>query len=120
GPRGRGALGPLLRVRPRRRRGVQRLRRPRRRDRVREPCEGPGDARGIQPGEHEHVHRLDQERSVRGHPRRRRMRGMTSVIPDLEQASAQEVLAYALENYPNITMACSFQKEESVLVHMLT
>jgi phosphoadenosine phosphosulfate reductase len=42
--------------------------------------------------------------------------------PDLlESASAEEVLAYAVERFhPRLTMACSFQKEESVLVHMLT
>jgi phosphoadenosine phosphosulfate reductase len=41
--------------------------------------------------------------------------------PDLEQASAQELLAYAVARFhPKLTMACSFQKEESVLVHMLT
>jgi phosphoadenosine phosphosulfate reductase len=45
---------------------------------------------------------------------------MTSVTRDLEQASAQEVLAYAVETYPNLVMACSFQKEESVLAHMLS
>jgi phosphoadenosine phosphosulfate reductase len=45
---------------------------------------------------------------------------MTSVIPDLEQGTAQTVLAYALETYPNIKLACSFQKEESVLAHMLS
>ncbi len=40
---------------------------------------------------------------------------------DLEAASAEEVLAYAVERFhPELTMACSFQKEESVLVHMLT
>jgi len=40
---------------------------------------------------------------------------------DLEAASAQEVLAYAVERFhPRLTMACSFQKEESALVHMLT
>jgi phosphoadenosine phosphosulfate reductase len=40
-------------------------------------------------------------------------------IPDT--ASAEEVLAYAVERFhPRLTMACSFQKEESVLVHMLT
>jgi sulfate adenylyltransferase subunit 2 len=39
-------------------------------------------------------------------------------IPDT--ASAEEVLAYAVERFhPQLTMACSFQKEESVLVHML-
>jgi phosphoadenosine phosphosulfate reductase len=42
-------------------------------------------------------------------------------IPDLEAASAQHVLAYAVQRFhPRLTMACSFQKEESVLVHMLT
>jgi phosphoadenosine phosphosulfate reductase len=45
---------------------------------------------------------------------------MTSVIPDLERASAHAVLAYAVDTYPNLVMACSFQKEESVLVHMLS
>jgi phosphoadenosine phosphosulfate reductase len=40
---------------------------------------------------------------------------------DLEQASAQDVLKYGVENFhPRLTMACSFQKEESVLVHMLS
>ncbi len=39
----------------------------------------------------------------------------------LESASAQEVLAYGVERFhPRLTMACSFQKEESVLVHMLS
>ena len=38
----------------------------------------------------------------------------------LETASAEEVIAYAVERFhPRLTMACSFQKEESVLVHML-
>jgi phosphoadenosine phosphosulfate reductase len=47
------------------------------------------------------------------------MRGVAGV--DLEQASAQDVLKYAVEQfYPRLTMACSFQKEESVLVHMLS
>jgi phosphoadenosine phosphosulfate reductase len=46
---------------------------------------------------------------------------MAVTSPDLlESASAQEVLAYAVERFhPRLTMACSFQKEESVLVHML-
>jgi phosphoadenosine phosphosulfate reductase len=45
----------------------------------------------------------------------------TAATADLEQASAEEVLAYAVERFhPRLTMACSFQKEESVLVHMLT
>jgi phosphoadenosine phosphosulfate reductase len=43
-----------------------------------------------------------------------------SPLPDLEQASAKEVLAYALERFgERVTLACSFQKEESVLAHML-
>ncbi len=46
---------------------------------------------------------------------------MSATLPDLETASAQEVLAYAVERFqPRLTMACSFQKEESVLIHMLT
>jgi phosphoadenosine phosphosulfate reductase len=47
---------------------------------------------------------------------------MATTSPDLvEQASPEEVLAYAVERFhPRLTMACSFQKEESVLVHMLT
>jgi phosphoadenosine phosphosulfate reductase len=45
---------------------------------------------------------------------------MRTAAPDLEAASAQEVLAYTVERFhPRLTMACSFQKEESVLVHML-
>lgn len=46
---------------------------------------------------------------------------MSVAAPDLEQASTQEVLAYAVEHFhPRLTMACSFQKEESVLFHMLS
>src|SRR6201995_5553541 len=46
---------------------------------------------------------------------------MTTTAPELETATAEEVLAYAVERFhPRLTMACSFQKEESVLVHMLT
>jgi phosphoadenosine phosphosulfate reductase len=38
----------------------------------------------------------------------------------LEQLSAQEVLEFAVERYhPRLVMACSFQKEESVLIDML-
>ena len=49
------------------------------------------------------------------------MRGVTAISPELETATAEEVLAYAVEQFhPRLTMACSFQKEESVLVHMLT
>jgi phosphoadenosine phosphosulfate reductase len=47
---------------------------------------------------------------------------MAITAPDLiETASAEEVVAYAVERFhPRLTLACSFQKEESVLVHMLT
>ncbi len=45
---------------------------------------------------------------------------MSLTAPDLERASAQEVLAYGVRRFgPRLTMACSFQKEESVLLHML-
>jgi phosphoadenosine phosphosulfate reductase len=51
------------------------------------------------------------------------VRGLVSSLvqqPDLEQATAEDVLKYAVEQFhPRLTMACSFQKEESVLVHML-
>ncbi|MGI8428732.1 MAG: phosphoadenylyl-sulfate reductase [Solirubrobacteraceae bacterium] len=40
---------------------------------------------------------------------------------ELEQASAEKVLAHAVERFgARLVTACSFQKEESVLVHMLT
>lgn len=49
------------------------------------------------------------------------MRGLNTTVPDLEAATAHEVLAYAVERFaPRLTMACSFQKEESVLFHMMT
>ena len=46
---------------------------------------------------------------------------MITLTPqDLEAASAQEVLAYAVEHFhPRLKTACSFQKEETVLAHML-
>jgi phosphoadenosine phosphosulfate reductase len=46
---------------------------------------------------------------------------VSATAPDLESASAPEVLAYAVENFhPRLKLACSFQKEESVLAHMLS
>ena len=46
---------------------------------------------------------------------------MSATVSDLEDASAQEVLAYGIAHFhPRLTLACSFQKEESVLFHMLT
>jgi len=49
------------------------------------------------------------------------VRGLSTTLPDLECRSAQEVLAYGLQRFhPRLTMACSFQKEESVLFHMLS
>ena len=45
---------------------------------------------------------------------------VTITMPDLESAPAEEVLAYAVERFhPRLKTACSFQKEESVLAHML-
>jgi phosphoadenosine phosphosulfate reductase len=39
---------------------------------------------------------------------------------EVEPLSAQEILAQALEDHhPRMALACSFQKEEAVLVHML-
>jgi phosphoadenosine phosphosulfate reductase len=44
------------------------------------------------------------------------MRGLAS-----PERTAQDVLAEAVERFhPRLSLACSFQKEESVLVHMLT
>jgi phosphoadenosine phosphosulfate reductase len=41
-------------------------------------------------------------------------------IDSIESASAEEVVAYAVERFhPRLALACSFQKEESVLVHIL-
>jgi phosphoadenosine phosphosulfate reductase len=49
------------------------------------------------------------------------VRGLSATQPDLETATAQEVLAYGVEQFhPRLTLACSFQKEESVLFHMLS
>ncbi|MGH2872542.1 MAG: phosphoadenylyl-sulfate reductase [Solirubrobacteraceae bacterium] len=44
-----------------------------------------------------------------------------SATADLERATAQEVLGYAVRRFhPELVLACSFQKEESVLFHMLS
>jgi phosphoadenosine phosphosulfate reductase len=47
---------------------------------------------------------------------------MAITAPELiETAPAEDVIAYAVDRFhPRLTLACSFQKEESVLVHMLT
>ena len=46
---------------------------------------------------------------------------VSTTVPDLESASAEEVLQYAVEHFhPKLKTACSFQKEESVLAHMLS
>jgi phosphoadenosine phosphosulfate reductase len=47
---------------------------------------------------------------------------MAITTPDpIQTASAEDVIAYAVDRFhPRLTLACSFQKEESVLVHMLT
>jgi phosphoadenosine phosphosulfate reductase len=44
----------------------------------------------------------------------------TVSIPDLERLSAEEVLAHMVEHHhPRLALACSFQKEEAILVDML-
>ena len=41
-------------------------------------------------------------------------------LPDLERASAETVLGWALDKFsPQIALACSFQAEESVLIDMM-
>jgi phosphoadenosine phosphosulfate reductase len=43
-----------------------------------------------------------------------------ATAPDLESASAHDVLAYALDrHHPRLALACSFQKEEAVVIDML-
>jgi phosphoadenosine phosphosulfate reductase len=43
-----------------------------------------------------------------------------AVAPDLESHSAEEVLRYAVErHHPRLVVACSFQKEASVIMDML-
>ena len=50
-------------------------------------------------------------RGVNGHP---------AASPNMETASAQEVVALAVaRHHPRLVLACSFQKEESVLIDML-
>ena len=51
------------------------------------------------------------------------MRGLATaddLVPDLEGASAQEVLEHLVEHFhPRLYVACSFQKEASVIMDML-
>ena len=48
------------------------------------------------------------------------MRGLKGHSADLDGLSAPEVLAVALDSHhPKLVLACSFQKEESVLIDML-
>jgi phosphoadenosine phosphosulfate reductase len=50
------------------------------------------------------------------------VRGLSATVETrLQGATAEQVLAYAVDHYhPRLTLACSFQKEESVLFHMLS
>jgi phosphoadenosine phosphosulfate reductase len=48
------------------------------------------------------------------------VRGLNATIPDLEGRSAQDVLAFAVDRFDRLALACSFQKEESVLFHMVS
>ena len=46
---------------------------------------------------------------------------MSIAIPDLETPPPRRCSPTRVERFhPRLTMACSFQKEESVLLHMLT
>jgi phosphoadenosine phosphosulfate reductase len=47
------------------------------------------------------------------------VRGLSATLPDLEGRPAEDVLAFAVDRFDRLTLACSFQKEESVLFHML-
>jgi phosphoadenosine phosphosulfate reductase len=49
------------------------------------------------------------------------VRGLTvDAAPDLEDASAEEVLRFAVEqHHPRLAVACSFQKEASVIMDLL-
>jgi phosphoadenosine phosphosulfate reductase len=45
---------------------------------------------------------------------------MNLTIPDLETGSAEDVLAFAVEqHHPDLALACSFQKEEAVMLDLL-
>src|SRR5690349_12975674 len=46
---------------------------------------------------------------------------LDAAAAELETASAEQTVAFAVEHFhPHLKQACSFQKEASVLVHMLT
>jgi phosphoadenosine phosphosulfate reductase len=48
------------------------------------------------------------------------MRGLAERVPDLERADAEVVLAHMLErHHPRLALACSFQKEDAVVIDML-
>jgi phosphoadenosine phosphosulfate reductase len=50
------------------------------------------------------------------------MRGLATTVqaPDLESLSAEDLLSHVLERFhPRLALACSFQKEEAVLIDML-
>jgi phosphoadenosine phosphosulfate reductase len=41
-------------------------------------------------------------------------------LPDVESMTPEQILAYVLEQFPGrVSLACSFQKEETVLLDML-
>ena len=48
------------------------------------------------------------------------MRGLAERVADLERADAEVVVAHMLEHHhPRLALACSFQKEDAVLIDML-
>jgi phosphoadenosine phosphosulfate reductase len=49
------------------------------------------------------------------------VRDLSASASDFESATAEELLAFGVERFGDrLTLACSFQKEESVLFHMLS
>ncbi len=44
---------------------------------------------------------------------------ITKAAEEFENKTPQELLAWAVERFPNITLACSFGAEDVVLVDML-
>ena len=70
------------------------------------------DAGRVRPAEHAVLHGLAAQGALRGHQGRGRMRSLTE--------TAEDTLRTAVErHHPSLVMACSFQKEESVLIDML-
>ena len=79
----------------------------------------------VQRRDDQRLHRLEPDRALPGHARRGRMRGLSIVrprCPDRGRAAAAPRICVALHARaipPAPRLACSFQKEETVLLDML-